>query len=62
LLHVLLLNVSLLQLLALLLVPLLHLLRSRFIGLLLRHPLVVLLLFLLESLGADLTARCFATG
>jgi len=31
-------------------VPLLHLLISLFIGLLLRHPLVVLLLFLLESL------------
>jgi hypothetical protein len=58
LLHVLLLlNVSLLQLLGLLLVPLLHLLRSRFIGLPLRHPLVVLLLFLLESLVLLLLLR-----
>ena len=31
-------------------VPLLHLLISRFIGMRLRHPLVVLLLLLLESL------------
>ncbi len=38
-------------------VPLLHLLISRFIGLLLRHPLVVLLLFLLESLVLLLLLR-----
>ncbi len=56
-LQVLLLDVSLLQLLGLLLVPLFHLLISRFIGLLLRHPVVVLLLFLLESLVLLLLLR-----
>jgi hypothetical protein len=53
----LLLDVSLLQLLGLLLVPLLHLLIPRFIGPLLRHPLVVLLLLLLESLVVLLLLR-----
>ena len=37
--------------------PLLHLLISRFIGLLLRHPLMVLLLFLLEFLVLLLLVR-----
>jgi hypothetical protein len=53
----LLLDMSLLQLLGLLLVPLLHLLTSRFIGLPLRHPLVILLLLLLESLVLLLLLR-----
>ena len=47
----LLLFVSLLQLLRLLLVPLLYLLLSRFISVLLRQPLVLLLLLLLEFLS-----------
>ena len=53
----LLLDVSLLHLLGLLLVLLLHLLIPRFTRPLLRHPLVVLLLFLLESLVLLLLLR-----